>query len=175
MNLIPALLVFVASIFVNAYFQVTSFSALVLWLLESFGATDAQQQLTEMLSRSTTTVGVKIAFGLFMTVFLMIFLLPAAYMEEKEKNTKHLFERACSTMLVPVLLMLVAALLMNVSLIAGGIFGIVAVADCVAVIISAGKKATLNGHIIIAIVTAFFLITAVLLTRNHIITMIGLY
>lgn len=172
-NLISAVLVFVASIFVNAYFQVTSFSGIVLWFLKVSGQADAQQRLAEILSQSSTTVEIKIAFGLLMTVFVMVFLLLSAYMEGKEKNIKYLFERACSTMLVPVLLMLVAALLMNVSLAAGVVFGIAAAADCMAVIVSAGKKAKMNGYIIITIVTAFFLITVVLLTRNHLITMMG--
>lgn len=173
LKLVPAFIIFVASVFVNAYFQTTFFSALVLWLLEVSGVTDVQQRLTEILSLSSTNIGVRIAFGLLMTVFVMLFLLLAAFWEEKEKNIEHLFERACSTMLVPVLLMLIAALMMNVSLVAGIFLGIAAAADCVTVIVSAGKKTKMNGYILIAIVTFFFLITVVLLTRNHFVLIIG--
>lgn len=173
LKLIPSLLVLIASIFVNAYFQVTSFSALVQWFLKTSGEANMQQRLAEILSRSDTPIGIRIAFGLLMTAFVMVFLLLAAYWEEKDKNIGHLFERACSSMFVPVLLMLAAALLMNVSLVAGVIFGIAAAVNCMTVIVSAGKKAKCNGYILIGIATAFFLITVVLLTRNHIVTMMG--
>ncbi|HBA70014.1 MAG TPA: hypothetical protein DCZ40_11755 [Lachnospiraceae bacterium] len=73
-----------------------------------------QQRLAEIISQSDITVGIRITFGFLMTAFVMVFLLLAAYWEEKDKNIMHLFERAYSMMLVPVLLMLVAALLMNV-------------------------------------------------------------
>ena len=122
LKLIPSLLIFIVSVFVNAYFQVTSFSALVSWILETSKTADAAQLLEDILARSDTAIGVRIAFGLLMTVFAMVFLLIAAYWEEKEKNTVHLFERACTTMLVPELLMFIAALLMNVSLVAGVVF-----------------------------------------------------
>lgn len=173
LKLLPSLFILTASIFVSAYFQVTSFSALVQWLLKISGEANVQQRLAEILSRSEISIGVRIAFGLLMTAFVMVFLLLAAYWEEKDKNIGHLFERACSSMLVPVLLMLAAALLMNVSLIAGVLFGIAAAVNCMAVIVSAGKKAKYNGYILIAIATAFFLITVVLLTRNHLVTMMG--
>lgn len=173
LKLIPSLLVLIASIFVNAYFQVTSFSAQVQWFLKTSGEANVQQRLAEILSQSDTPVGIRIAFGLLMTAFVMVFLLLAAYWEEKDKNIGHLFERACSSMLVPVLLTLAAALLMNVSLVVGVIFGIAAAINCMAIIVSAGKKAKCNGYILIAIATAFFLITVVLLTRNHLVTMMG--
>lgn len=172
LKLIPSLLVLIASIFINAYFQVTSFSALVQWFLKTSGEANVQQRLAEILSRSDTPVGIRIAFGLLMTAFVIVFLLLAAYWEEKDKNIGHLFERACSSMSVPVLLMLTAALLMNVSLIAGAFFGIAAAVNCMAVIVSAGKKANINEYLLIVTATAFFLITVVLLTRNHFITMI---
>lgn len=174
LKLLPSLLVFVVSIFVNAYFQVTSFSALVQWFLETSGEANVQQRLAEILSQSDTPVGIRIAFGLLMTAFVMAFLLLAAYWEEKDKNIMHLFERACSMMLVPVLLMLAAALLMKVSLAAGIFLGIAAAVDCMAVIVNAGKKDKLNGYVLFAIATAFFLITAVMLTRNHLVTMMNL-
>ena len=173
LKLFPSLLVFGCSIFVNAYFQVTSFSALVQWFLKTSGEANVQQRLAEILDRSDTPFRIRIAFGLLMTAFVMVFLLLAAYWEEKDKNIGHLFERACSSMLVPVLLMLAAALLMNVSLIAGVLFGISAAVSCVIVIVSSGKKANCNGCVLIATATAFFMITVVLLTRNHIVTMIG--
>lgn len=172
LKLIPSLLVLIASIFINAYFQVTSFSALVQWFLKTSGEANVQQRLAEILSRSDTPVGIRIAFGLLMTAFVMVFLLLAAYWEEKDKNIGHLFERACSSMSVPVLLMLTATLLMNVSLITGAFFGIAAAVNCMAVIVSAGKKANINEYLLIVTATAFFLITVVLLTRNHFITMI---
>lgn len=174
LKLIPSLLVLIVSIFVNAYFQVTSFSALVQWFLKTSGETNVQQRLAEILSQSDTPVGIRIAFGLLMTVFAMVFLLLAAYWEEKDKNIGRLFERACSSMLVPVLLVLVAALLMKVSLIAGILFGIAAAVNCMAVIVSAGKKTNYNEYILLATATAFFLITVVLLTRNHFVTIISL-
>ena len=111
LKLIPSLLIFIVSVFVNAYFQVTSFSTLVSWILETSKTADAAHLLEDILARSDTAIGVRIAFGLLMTVFAMAFLLIAAYWEEKEKNAVHLFERACATMLVPELLMFVAALL----------------------------------------------------------------
>lgn len=174
LKLIPSLLVLIASIFVNAYFQVTSFSALVQWFLKTSGEANVQQRLAEILSRSDTPIGIRIAFGLLMTAFVMVFLLLAAYWEEKDKNIGHLFERACSSMFVPVLLMLAAALLMNVSLVVGVIFGIAAAINCMAIIVSTGKKAKCNGYILIGIATVFFLITVVLLTRNHVVTLIRL-
>lgn len=146
LKLFPSLLVFVVSIFVNAYFQVTSFSALVQWFLKTSGEANVQQRLTEILSQSDISVGIRIAFGLLMTAFVMVFLLLAAYWEEKDKNIGHLFERACSTMFVPVLLMLAAALLMNISLIAGILLGIAAAVNCMAVIVDAGKRQ--NGMVI---------------------------
>ena len=76
-------------------------------------------------------------------------------------------------MLVPVLLMLTSALLMNLSFAVGIVFAIFAVADCAAVIVKAGQKAKLNGYFIIAMTAAFILITLVLCTRNHFITMFG--
>lgn len=169
-----ALAVFFASVFVNAYFQVTSFSALAVWYLRAFGEKEFQQQLNQILIGSERTIGVRVAFGLLMTIFVMIFLLLAAYWQEKEKGIKRLFERACSALLVPVLLMLIAALLMNVSLAAGIFFSISAAADCMAVIISAGKRANVNEYLLITISTAFFMITVVLLTRNHFMTLSGL-
>lgn len=173
LKLFPSFLVFGCSIFVNAYFQMTSFSALVQWFLKTSREANAQQRLAEILGRSDTSIEIRIAFGLLMTAFVMVFLLLAAYWEEEDKNIGHLFERACSSMFVPVLLMLAAALLMNVSLIAGVIFGIAAAVGCVIVIVSSGKKANCNGYVLIATATAFLMITVVLLTRNHIVTMIS--
>ena len=173
LKLIPSLLIFIVSVFVNAYFQVTSFSTLVSWILETSKTADAAQLLEDILARSDTAIGVRIAFGLLMTVFAMAFLLIAAYWEEKEKNAVHLFERACATMLVPELLMFVAALLMNVSLVAGVVLGIAAATSCVAIIMCCGKKSNINGYLLIALSSAFFMITVVMLTRNHLVTMLG--
>ncbi|MGN0619714.1 MAG: hypothetical protein ACI4J7_11905, partial [Ruminiclostridium sp.] len=175
LKLIPSLFVLIASIFVNGYFQITSFSALVKWFLKISGEENVQQRLAEILSLSDTSVGVRMAFGLLMTAFVMAFLLFAAYLEEKDKKISHLFGRACATLLVPVLLVMAAALLMNVSLLPGVFLGIAAAANCIVVIVSAGRKAKYNGYILIAIATAFLLITVVLLTRNHLVTMIGYY
>lgn len=50
--------------------------------------------------------------------------------------------------------------------------GIAAAINCMAVIVSAGKKANVNEYLLIATATAFFLVIVVLLTRNHLITMI---
>lgn len=86
LKLIPSLLIFIVSVFVNAYFQVTSFSTLVSWILETSKTADAAQLLEDILARSDTAIGVRIAFGLLMTVFAMAFLLIAAYWEEKEKK-----------------------------------------------------------------------------------------
>lgn len=172
LKLIPSLLIFIVSVFVNAYFQVTSFSTLVSWILETSKTADAAQLLEDILARSDTAIGVRIAFGLLMTVFAMAFLLIAAYWEEKE-NAVHLFERACATMLVPELLMFVAALLMNVSLVAGVVLGIAAATSCVAIIMCCGKKSNINGYLLIALSSAFFMITVVMLTRNHLVTMLG--
>ena len=172
LKLIPSLLIFIVSVFVNAYFQVTSFSTLVSWILETSKTADAAQLLEDILARSDTAIGVRIAFGLLMTVFAMAFLLIAAYWEEK-KNAVHLFERACATMLVPELLMFVAALLMNVSLVAGVVLGIAAATSCVAIIMCCGKKSNINGYLLIALSSAFFMITVVMLTRNHLVTMLG--
>ena len=166
LKLIPSLLIFIVSVFVNAYFQVTSFSTLVSWILETSKTADAAQLLEDILARSDTAIGVRIAFGLLMTVFAMAFLLIAAYWEEKEKNAVHLFERACATMLVP-------ELLMFVSLVAGVVLGIAAATSCVAIIMCCGKKSNINGYLLIALSSAFFMITVVMLTRNHLVTMLG--
>lgn len=173
LKLFQSILVFCCSIFVNAYFQVTSFSALARWLLTISGAENVSEQLAEILSRTETPIGMRIAFGLLLTAFVMVFLMIAAYWEEQNKDFGHLFTRACSTLLVPMLLLLVAALLMNVSFTAGVLFGIAAAISCVAVIVNSGKKANCNGYVLTAIATAFFMVTVVLLTRNHIVTMVG--
>lgn len=173
LKLLPSLLVFVVSIFVNAYFQITSFFAFVQWFLKTSSESNVHQQLAEILSRSDIPVGIRIAFGLLMTVFVMFFLLLAAYWNEKDKNIMHLFEQACSTMLIPMFLMSIAALLMNFSIVIGIVFGISASVSCMTVIIVSGKKANLNEPVLITIATAFFLITVVLLTRNHFVTMIN--
>lgn len=174
LKLIPSMLVLIASIFVNAYFQVTSFSALVQWFLKTSGEVNVQQRVTEIIGQSNISIGVRIAFGLLMTMFVMVFLLLAAYWEEKDRNIRHLFEKACSSMLVPVLLMLAAALLMNISLVAGVILGIAAAVLCVSTLVSSGKKAELSGYVLMAVATVFLLLTAVMLTRNHFVTMLSL-
>lgn len=69
--------------------------------------------------------------------------------------------------------MFIAALLMNVSLVAGVVLGIAAATSCVAIIMCCGKKSNINGYFLIALSTAFFLITVVMLTRNHLVTMFG--
>ena len=168
---ISALLVVVASIFINAYFQITSYSALVRWFLNVSGEENVEQCLTDILRQDDTSVGLRIAFGLLMTVFVMLLLFLAAYWEEQDKNICHLFERASSAMFVPVLFIFAAALLMNVSLTAGLIFGVAAAIECMAVVVNSGKKAKCNSYIMIAVATAFFMMTVVLLTRNHFITM----
>lgn len=168
-----SILVFVCSILVNAYFQVTSFSALARWLLTISGAENVSEQLAEILSRTETPIGMRIVFGLLMTAFVMVFLLIAAYWEEGRKHFGYLFERAGSTMLVPILLLLVASVLMNVSFTIGVLFGIAAAIGCAAAIVNSGKKANCNGYILITTATAFFMITVVLLTRNHIVTMVA--
>lgn len=174
LKLIPSLLVLIASIFVNAYFQVTSFSALVRWFLKTSGEVNVQQRVTEIIGQSNISIGVRIAFGLLMTAFVMVFLLLAAYWEEKDRNISHLFEKACSSMLVPMLLMLAAALLMNISLVAGVILGSAAAVLCVSTLVSSGKKAELSGYVLMAVATVFLLLTAVMLTRNHFVTMLSL-
>lgn len=173
LKLFQSFFVFGCSILVNAYFQVNSFSALARWLLTISGAENVSEQLAEILSRTETPIGMRIAFGLLMTAFVMVFLLIAAYWEEGRKHFGHLFERACSTMLVPMLLLLAASVLMNVSFTIGVLFGIAAAIGCVAVIVNSGKKANCNGYILITTATAFFMITVVLLTRNHIVTMVA--
>ncbi len=175
---IPSIAVLIGSIFVNAYFLRTSFSGIASWFLKiSNGAlkAEAQQKIAEAVSLSDGAMISKIAFGLLMTVFVMIFLLPAAYLdsEGQEKKPKFLLERACSTLLAPMLFLLVSALLMKLSFTAGIVFAILAVADCAAVIVKACRKAKLNGYFIIAMTAAFILITLVLCTRNHFITMLG--
>ena len=175
---IPSIAVLIGSVFVNAYFLWTSFSEIASWFLKiSNGAltAEAQQKIAEAVSLSNGAMISKLAFGLLMAVFTMIFLLPAAYLdsEGQEKKPKFLLERACSTLLTPMLFLLVSALLMNLSFTAGIVFAILAVADCAAVIVKAGQKAKLNGYFIIAMTAAFILITLVLCTRNHFITMFG--
>lgn len=95
LKLIPSLLVLIASIFINAYFQVTSFSALVQWFLKTSGEANVQQRLAEILSRSDTPVGIRIAFGLLMTAFVMVFLLLAAYWEDGLFLANVTFEPGC--------------------------------------------------------------------------------
>lgn len=102
----------------------TSFSALVRWFLKISGTEKVSEQLAEILTRTDVPIGMRIAFGLLMSAFVMVFLLIAAHWEEGRKHFGHLFERACSTMLVPMLLLLIAALLMNVSFTLGVLLGI---------------------------------------------------
>ena len=175
---VPSIAVLIGSVFVNAYFLRTSFSGIASWLLKiSNGAltAEAQQKISATVSLSDGTMISKLAFGLLMTVFIMIFLLPAAYLdsEGQEKKPKFLLERACSTLLMPMLFLLVSALLMKLSFTAGIVFAILAVADCAAIIVKACRKAKLNGYFIISMTAAFILITLVLCTRNHFITMLG--
>lgn len=175
---IPSIAVLIGSVFVNAFFLRISFSGIASWFLKiSDGAMtiEAQQKIAEAVSLSNGAFVSKLAFGLLLTAFAMIFLLIAAYLDSKgqEKKLKFLLERACSTLLMPMLFLLASALLMNLSFTAGIVFAILAVSDGAAVIVKAGRNAKLNGYIIIATTAAFILITLVLCTRNHFITMFG--
>lgn len=170
--------VIIASVFVNAYFLMTSFSGLVSWFVGISGGAltlEAQQGISNVVNLSESAFASKLGFGLLMTVFVMLFLLAAAYIgsEKQERKLERLLERACSTLLVPMLFMLVSALLMNASFVAGVVFATLAVSACVAVIVEAGRKANLNGYLIVALVAGFILITAVLCTNNHFVTMFG--
>jgi hypothetical protein len=167
---------FIASIFVNAYFLMTSFSGLASWFMKTSGnalTMEAQQGISDIVNLTGNAFTSKLGFGLLMTVFAMLFLLAAAYLgsEKQERETWYLFERACSTLLVPMLFMLASALLMNISFIAGVVFATLAVSACAAVIVEAGRKANLNGYLTVVLVTGFILITAVLCTNNHFVTM----
>ncbi len=173
-SLPTSIVVFVVSIFVNAYFQITSYSALAKWLIETSGSSDVETRLAELIRGAATPIGLQIAFGLLMTIFAIAFLFLAAYWEEKDKNILHLFQRACSTMIVPLSFMLVGSLLMNTTLFAGVLCGVLAAASCMTTIINSGKKANVNGYILIAVTTALFMIAVVMLTRNHLITMLSI-
>lgn len=178
MNLVSCITVFIGSIFVNAYFLRTSFSSIVDWFMsisKDAVTPEAQQSILDIVNTSNGAVASKIAFGLLMTVFIMIFLLPSAYLESgrKEKNFVKLYKRACSTMFVPVIFMLLSALLMNISFVCGLILAITAAAVCVSIIVKAGRKSNVNDYLIIITVALFFLITVALCTRNHFVTMFG--
>lgn len=62
LNLLSSILVFCCSIFVNAYFQVTSFSALTQWFLKISGAENVPERLAEIFARTATPVGMRNAF-----------------------------------------------------------------------------------------------------------------
>lgn len=174
LKLFESVLVFVGSVFVNTCFQLTSFSAAVRWFLKYSGEENVAERLSEILSLNNTPVGLRIAFGLLMSLFAFVFLLIAAYWDEQSKNFAILFKRACSFMLAPTLLVLSATVIMNFSLTLGVLFGVAAAISCVASIVCSGRKANRNAFLIIAVATAFFMVTVVLLTRNHFVTMLSL-
>lgn len=165
MGPVAAICVLLGSIFVNAYFLKTSFSAMVAWVSQLIGSAVPNGDPVTYVSR--------LPYGLLMTVFVLIFLIPALWMETR--GEKHHFadimERTAYALMVPVVLLLVSALLMNVSLIAGAVFGLFAAVCVAGVMVSAGQTGGLNGWAICAWTTAFFLITVAMCARNHMVTM----
>lgn len=176
LNLIASLAVFISSIFIHAYFINVSLAGLSRWFLnltEDALTVAAQNSIISMTNVTSDAFISKIPFGLLMTAFVMVFLMLAAFLESDlyGKTIRDVFERACKIMLVPLVFLFVSALLMNVSFLAGIVLAMMAVSISGATLLKAGIHAKVNGYIITLIVTAFLLITVVMLTRNHFVTM----
>lgn len=172
--LLPSLLIILGSIPVNAYVQITSFSAMTAWLLKMFGDADAEVHLTRILAMNSASPALRMAYGLLMTVFVMLFIVPAAcWLEEKPTLTK-VIERAAAMMLVPVILVLLAALIFKVSFTAGAITALLAAVCAMALIAEAGRRKKKNLWLIILMMTLFLLLTAMMLLRNHLVTLAGI-
>ncbi|MGI6052424.1 MAG: hypothetical protein ACOYA9_08065 [Bilifractor sp.] len=169
--LLPSILVILCSIAVNAYVQITSFSSMTLWLLRIFCDTEAGAHLTQILALNSASPAVRAAYGLLMTAFVMIFILPAACWYEEKPTPAKVIERAAAMILIPVILTLTAALTFKVSFIAGVIIALLACVYCMALIAEAGRKGKKNGYLIIIMMTLFLLITAMMLLRNHLVTL----
>jgi hypothetical protein len=172
--LLPSILVILCSIAVNAYVQITSFPSMTFWLLRIFGDAEAEAHLTQILALNSASPAVRAAYGLLMTVFVMIFILPAACWYEEKPTLKKVIERAAAMILVPVLLILIAALTFKVSFTAGVVIALLAAVYEMAMIAEAGRRRKKNGYLIILMMTLFLLITTMMLLRNHLVTLSGL-
>lgn len=175
LKLLPSIAVLLASVAVNAYVQITSFSAETIWLLETFEDPEAKAHLVRILALNTASPALRAAYGLLMTVFVLIFMLPAAAWYEEKPSPLTVMERAASMLLVPVILTLIAALTFQFSFSAGAVIAMLAVVYCMAMIAEAGRRRKKNGYLVIAMMTLFLLITALMLFRNHLVTMAGLW
>ena len=172
--LLPSVLVILCSIPVNAWVQVTSFSSMTAWLLRIFGDTEAEAHLTQILALNNASPAVRAAYGLLMTVFVMIFILPAACRYEEKPTLKKVIERAAAMILVPVILVFIAALTFRVSFTAGVSIALLAAVYDTAMIAEAGRRRGGNGYLIVLMMTLFLLITVMMLLRNHLAALAGI-
>lgn len=174
LSLPAAIVVLLCAIAVNTFVQITSFSAEVLWILETFGDPEAQAHLAQILALNTASPALRLAYGLLMTVFVSIFILPAAAWYEEKKTPSAVLERAETMLFVPVIITLIATLTFKASFIAGAVIAMFAVVYCMAEIQEAGRRRGKSGYLLIVLETLFLLITALMLFRNHLTTMAGL-
>lgn len=175
LSLLPSILVLLCSVAVNTFVQITSFSAETSWLLQTFRDPEAQAHLAQILALNTTSPALKAAYGLLMTAFVLIFILPAARWYEEKLTVSVVLERAATMLFVPVILTFIATLIFNASFIAGVIIAMFAVVYCMAEIQEAGRRRGKNGHLLIVLEALFLLITALMLLRNHLLTLAGLW
>lgn len=168
-----ALLVFLASIPVNAWFQRQSYIGLSGWILQTSGSgltQEAADKITGIQNGITVSFVSRLPFGLLMTAFVMFFLIPAVG-SGSQGSWKDTWRRSCTILTVPILLLAISSLCMTVSFTAGVVFAVGALSACVASIIIEARKGKWNGWLVITWVTGFLLITAVMLTNNHVVTM----
>lgn len=174
LGLVSSIGVLVASVFVNAYFLKTSFAAMVSWMLDVARGSLVGQAVQRM-SAAGVTYASRIPFGLLMTVFVLIFLVPAACLARRGQHLRgsEIVGAVGGAMTVPVVLLLVSGLLMNASFVAGVVLAVFAAACVFATIVTFLRAGNVNGWAICAWGTLFLLITVVMCARNHMVTMFG--
>ncbi|MGI6229939.1 MAG: hypothetical protein ACOYJL_03385 [Tractidigestivibacter sp.] len=178
---VGAAITIVLSAVADALFQATSFQALSKWVLQTvlgYSAVDAEAKVAEVVCKQSTPLWMQFLYGLLMTAFAMVFLLVAAKLRGRklsvEGRNAGSFGLACSWLVVPALLMLVAAIVIQASLAAGTILSVAAALCCVFHILESCKVANVNGYVALALATVCFLLTAILLVRNHVVTLCSL-
>lgn len=163
------------SVPVNAWFQKASFVGLVGWLERTAAGSlteSTAERLAEAQAGMAFSLASRLPYGLLMTAFVLAFLLPACKVGHG-RTWREGFECACGALPVPVALLAVASPCMETSLAVGMAFAVAALAACVATIVLETRGGGWNGWLTVAWVTGFVLITAVMLTRNHVVTMFG--
>lgn len=166
---------------VDAWFQSASFRSLSSWVLQTVlghSAEEAATTVADVVARQATPLWLKLVYGLLMVAFAMIFMVPTARLEARRADDKSAairpFSRVCSWLVFPTALMLVASLVIDASLALGLALAIAAALCCVAHMVRSCQRAHLNGYVTLILVTLCFTLTAVLLVRNHVVTLSGL-